>query len=191
MMQKKRNNMVIYKTKNTINGKIYVGKDALNRSSYLGSGLIFRRAVSKYGKENFVKEIVEKCSTLEELNAREKYWIEFFGSTDKNIGYNIMEGGHGGNCHNYKRGPDHYLYGKPPSQKVRDAVALANTLRPKTFGEKNKTYKKVNNNIKQLIIQLSSIGFGRDKIYTKIKEAGFQPPARRTITRRLKEWTLQ
>lgn len=31
--------MVIYKTTNLTNGKIYVGKDEKNNSSYLGSGI--------------------------------------------------------------------------------------------------------------------------------------------------------
>jgi len=186
--QKKRNNdMVIYKTTNLINGKIYVGKDALNRPSYLGSGFIFRRAISKYGRENFVKEIVEKCSTPEELNGREKHWIEFFRATDKNIGYNIMEGGHGGNCHNYRYGSDHPYFGKHRPTNIGVAVAKSNRQRPKVYGSANKSYKNIPPNVKDIILQLSQT-MGRDKIYQSIIDMGLKPPARRTITRRLKEW---
>ena len=48
--------MVIYKTTNLINGKIYIGQDSKNNPKYLGSGVIFLKAIKKYGKENFVKE---------------------------------------------------------------------------------------------------------------------------------------
>jgi hypothetical protein len=63
--------MIIYKTTNLINGKIYIGKDSKNNSKYLGSGLLLKRAILKYGKENFKKEILEECSSIEELNQRE------------------------------------------------------------------------------------------------------------------------
>jgi hypothetical protein len=181
--------MIIYKTTNLINGKIYVGKDVKNNHSYIGSGFIFRISVEKYGKENFKKEILEYCHTIEELNKKEKYWIKTLNSTDKNIGYNIMEGGQGGNCHNYKRGPEHYLYRKPLPQKVRDAVSLANTQRPKVYGECNKTYKKVDDKIKIMILDLSK-NMGRDKIYNTLTSMGVKCPPRRTIGRRLKEWSI-
>lgn len=89
--------MDIYKVTNLINGKIYIGKDALSRSYYLGSGLNINRAIKKYGKENFQKEILEQCVTKEELNSREIYWIAFYNSRDPRIGYNIAKGGQGGN----------------------------------------------------------------------------------------------
>lgn len=89
--------MTIYKTTNLVNGKIYVGKDASNRPTYLGSGHVLRRAITKYGKENFKKEVLERCSSLEELAKKEIEWIARLHSTDRKIGYNLTEGGTGGN----------------------------------------------------------------------------------------------
>lgn len=89
--------MIIYKTTNLANGKIYIGKDKNNNPAYLGSGKILHLAFQKYGIENFNKEILEECETLEDLNEREKYWIGFYNSTDRKIGYNIELGGNGGN----------------------------------------------------------------------------------------------
>lgn len=86
--------MVIYKTTNLINGKFYVGKDVRNLNCYLGSGKLLKRAIKKYGKDNFIKEILEKCNNLSELEEREKYWIKNLNSIGK--GYNLTEGGTGG-----------------------------------------------------------------------------------------------
>lgn len=88
--------MVIYKTTNLLNGMIYVGKDLKNNPKYLGSGLLLLKAIKKYGKENFKKEILEVCSTKEILNEKEKFWIETLQARNREIGYNIAEGGHGG-----------------------------------------------------------------------------------------------
>lgn len=75
--------MVIYKTTNLINNKIYIGKDSKNNPNYLGNG-----------KENFKKEILKHCSSREELDRAEKYWIKKLNAIEK--GYNIAEGGTGG-----------------------------------------------------------------------------------------------
>lgn len=88
--------MIIYKTTNLVNGKIYVGQDSNNNDNYFGSGLLIKRAISKHGVKNFKKEILEVCSTKLELNNKEIYWIEKLNATDVRIGYNITNGGDGG-----------------------------------------------------------------------------------------------
>ncbi len=85
--------MVIYKTTNLINNKIYIGQDSKNNPEYIGSGLQLLRAIKKYGKDNFKKEIVEECSSREQLDEREIFWINFYNSTNRHVGYNITEGG--------------------------------------------------------------------------------------------------
>jgi len=86
--------MIIYKTTNIINGKYYIGKDVNNSNHYLGSGVLLKMAIKKYGKENFNKEILEYCETLEILEEREKFWIKELNSIV--LGYNLTEGGTGG-----------------------------------------------------------------------------------------------
>ena len=86
--------MIIYKTTNLINGKFYIGQDSNNNPEYYGSGLNLKRAINKYGRENFLKEIIEYCPTKQELNQRECYWIK--ETKAQELGYNIAEGGHGG-----------------------------------------------------------------------------------------------
>ena len=87
----------IYKITNKINGKIYIGKhstDNLN-DGYMGSGVVLRQAIKKYGVENFTKDILEFCDKEVELNDLEKHYIDKYKSTDKSIGYNLTQGGDG------------------------------------------------------------------------------------------------
>lgn len=83
--------MVIYKTTNLINGKIYIGQDSKNNDNYIGSGILIKKAITKYNRENFKKEILEYCKTKEELNEKETYWINKFNSTNPEIGYNVLK----------------------------------------------------------------------------------------------------
>jgi group I intron endonuclease len=85
--------MIIYKIINTLNNKIYIGQDRNNNPSYFGSGKKIQRAIKKYGKENFVKEILEECIDENHMNEREVYWISKYDSQDRKIGYNISHGG--------------------------------------------------------------------------------------------------
>jgi len=87
--------MVVYKTINLINGKFYIGQDMYNDPKYLGSGVLIKKAILKYGIENFKKEILETCSSKDELNEREVDWIEKLNAIKE--GYNIATGGQGGN----------------------------------------------------------------------------------------------
>ena len=88
--------MIIYRVTNMLNGKIYVGKSIYDDPTYLGSGLLIKRAIEKYGLSNFRKDTLEVCETEEQLNEREKFWIQKLDSQNKAIGYNIAEGGTGG-----------------------------------------------------------------------------------------------
>jgi group I intron endonuclease len=89
--------MIIYKTTNTINGKFYIGQDSNNNPKYLGSGILLNKAIEKYGREYFIKEVLEVCSTKGQLNEREKYWIHELNA--KELGYNLADGGFGGNTY--------------------------------------------------------------------------------------------
>lgn len=84
--------MIIYKTTNRINGKIYIGQSIINDPKYLGSGVAFTRSIKKYGKENFSKEILRFCKSQKELDIWESIHIRKFKATDTSIGYNILPG---------------------------------------------------------------------------------------------------
>ena len=89
----------IYKIENKINGKVYIGQsnDCARRikehcypSRYLNNYPI-DVAIHKHGAENFTFEVIEECS-IEELNAKETYWIQFYESNTSK-GYNCNLGG--------------------------------------------------------------------------------------------------
>lgn len=48
------------------------------------------KAIKKYGKENFIIELIEEVRT-EDLDNREKYWISYYNSYEE--GYNCTKGG--------------------------------------------------------------------------------------------------
>lgn len=91
----------IYITTNHINGKRYIGQRKYDKQGkwkdYLGSGVVLSKAITKYGIENFSKEIIEECNSKKELNEREKYWISYYNAVNSNDFYNIASGGDGGN----------------------------------------------------------------------------------------------
>jgi group I intron endonuclease len=129
--------MIIYKTRNKINGKIYVGKDARNRPSYIGSGTLLRRAVKKYGKENFEKITIEKCSSLTHLAEREVYWVRELNTTDKNVGYNITLGGTGGDTTTNMPSEDRIRMLENRSVSLKKAFASPEFRRWRTTTTKN------------------------------------------------------
>lgn len=89
----------IYKITNLINNKIYIGKhkSKFYDKNYYGSGIIIKRVIKKYGKENFSIEILHSCESNAELNEKEIYYIDLYKCRDSNIGYNMSKGGDGGN----------------------------------------------------------------------------------------------
>jgi group I intron endonuclease len=122
----------IYKTVNSINGKIYIGKSNKNNSTYIGSGLKIKVAIKKYGRDNFTKEILEECDRTI-VSAREKYWIQLYNSTNDAIGYNISAGGEGG---------DHYWTTLTLEQKVEHNYKISEGKKGKPRGPHSEETKK-------------------------------------------------
>ena len=79
----------VYLTTNKVNGKTYVGQHRYNKlyDGYLGSGTLIRRAIAKYGKENFEIEYLETDLSEDEVDWWEQWYIEVL-----NPYYNISKG---------------------------------------------------------------------------------------------------
>ena len=100
--------MIIYKIKNKINNKVYIGKHCGNSNErwkqHLRKSLDssrpehLYRAMNKYGPENFSYEILEThpISVGDDfLNEREKFYIKKYNSRSDQNGYNMTNGGEG------------------------------------------------------------------------------------------------
>ena len=81
------------------NGKVYIGqsKNIINRiKSYIGlykkDNRFVIRAIKKHSIENVLFSVLELC-TQDQLNEREIYYISLFDSSNKDLGYNLTEGG--------------------------------------------------------------------------------------------------
>lgn len=92
---------IIYIITNSINNKVYIGQtiQTLNKRweghcrkacSKNEANMRIKRAIFKYGKDNFSIKELEKCS-IEELNEREIYYINLYNSYTN--GYNSTRGG--------------------------------------------------------------------------------------------------
>jgi len=80
----------IYKLTNP-KGKMYIGQSTNIKERWekghkynSGSGIKLKNSFKKYGWENHTKEIIEECS-IEELDLKETYWIEYYNSYEKGL----------------------------------------------------------------------------------------------------------
>lgn len=91
----------IYKITNIVNNKVYIGstirsfskrwgehrrglRDNKHHSTYL------QNSWNKYGKDNFIFEIIEELHNKDEIyiNSKEELWINYYNSCNSKFGYN-------------------------------------------------------------------------------------------------------
>jgi group I intron endonuclease len=87
---------IVYITTNLINGKKYLGKRVKNYPWYFGSGWYIVAAIKKYGRENFVKEIVFEHESMDIVCEKEKELSIKWNVVEDPKWYNIKYGGKGG-----------------------------------------------------------------------------------------------
>lgn len=124
----------IYLIKNVINNKVYIGQSInierrINDHKKLLKGnrhdnKHLQSAWNKNGKESFSFEILEECP-IDELNSKEKYYIELFNSLNPKIGYNLLE-------------VPETSYGASPSWAGRQKISNSNKGRKHTEETKKK-----------------------------------------------------
>lgn len=91
----------VYKITNIVNHKIYIGssKTILQRwrnhiktlEAHTHSNMFLQVDWDKYGKNNFVFEILEECAENDRYDIEQKYLDEFFPFYRSDKGYNISE----------------------------------------------------------------------------------------------------
>lgn len=87
----------VYQITNLLNNKIYVGVHQTKNlnDDYFGSGLNIKRAIQKYGIENFKKEYLHIFDNSINMFKAEKEIVDQIFIQKKET-YNISVGGHGG-----------------------------------------------------------------------------------------------
>lgn len=87
----------IYKITNLINGKVYIGQSSNierrfreHKSNSTSEHL--RASIQLYGIDNFDFSILE-ITDIEDLDDRERYWIQYYSSNDPEHGYNSTDDG--------------------------------------------------------------------------------------------------
>ena len=80
--------MYIYKITNCVNNKVYIGQTVqVNPKMRWYSHLAYVRrgikshlydSMRKYGVENFVWEVIDSASSIDELNLKEQKWVEHY-----------------------------------------------------------------------------------------------------------------
>lgn len=145
--------MVIYITTNLVNGKKYIGRDSHNNPNYYGSGTFLKKAIRKYGRENFKKEILEVCQSEEHLSIREEYWLNYYDAGNNPMFYNRHNHSHGSGSgeksswygkrlyettkkklSERKTGKNHPNYGKHLSEETKRKISESQR------GEKSRLY---------------------------------------------------
>lgn len=94
--------MIIYMATNKRNNKKYIGlttktleeRMSTHKNDARRGNTYFNRAIRKYGVEGFTWEVLDTASDLNELQEKEVYYIEKYGTFDnKEKGYNTASGG--------------------------------------------------------------------------------------------------
>lgn len=154
---------IIYKLKNNINNKVYIGQTIVgfrNRYSRGGSdnvslmynyhlknkedGYYYNKhilsAMNKYGLESFeVNDCFDIAFSKEELDIKEDTWIRYYDSV--NNGYNEKYGGANGKASEEtrrlmserRRGENNSMYGKKHSEETRRKLKINHWSRTKIY----------------------------------------------------------
>ena len=149
--------MWIYKITNIQNNKVYIGQtirpvnDRFHRHINDAMNNIldthFARAIRKYGKENFIIDIIDEAVSQDELNKKEQYWIKYYHSIEN--GYNETDAINkcGGNTYQNKTN--------------KEMSIIKEKIRASKLGGKNPNARKVK------MIDLIS---GEEKVFNSQKE---------------------
>jgi group I intron endonuclease len=146
----------VYKIINKINNKIYIGSSQRNLEVRLqrhfskansGSASSLHKAIRKYGKENFVIELIEQFQTKKEMFEAEIKYISIFNTFKSDQGYNDTVGGEGGNTNGGKKFDDEWkvnisksIIGKSNFNKRRFSQEVELEICRLYVEEENSTY---------------------------------------------------
>ena len=90
----------IYKRTNLVNNKVYIGQTiqepSIRWKAEDRSNQEIGKAVRQFGKHNFLNEIIDTAVSQDELDQKERFWIQYYDANNPNKGYNRTKGGKAG-----------------------------------------------------------------------------------------------
>lgn len=131
----------VYITTNLMNGHRYLGQKTFNKGweNYLGSGTLFKRALKKYGKENFKQNIIDIAYSEDELNQKEYDYSVFFDVVQSNDWYNLVFGG--GSTSGYRFSEEQKMeFSKRAKERFADPTNHPMYGKPGMSGKNNPMY---------------------------------------------------
>lgn len=133
--------MIVYRITNTVNGMSYVGQTIQRLSDRLSyhrrtARTHLGRAIRKYGWGNFFVEVLQECSSVDDLNAAEVFWIETLLTLHPN-GYNhAFGGGNRSLTEEHRKKIGDAQRGRKQSEETRRRKSEALKGRPITWQDK-------------------------------------------------------
>lgn len=147
--------MIIYKITNLVNNKVYIGQTIKTLNKRWKNHLDAARkndhkhlyqAINYYGKDNFKIEIIDDAATIDELNRKENYWVNYYNSLNPTKGYNNIDGGKA-NPMNYNLVKEYHKQKMRSNEvKVKISNAIKQIRKEKGFSEE--TRKKISLKLK-------------------------------------------
>ena len=128
----------IYCWRNLVNNNCYIGLSNNIQKRFLQhikgdrSAKLLQAAFKKYGILNFEFSILEECKEID-LPEREKFWIKELNTIAPN-GYNLTEGGTGGNTFQYLTETELSEVGK----KISDALVECNASGKRVYSDETR-----------------------------------------------------
>lgn len=177
----------VYLITNVLNNKRYIGKHSTDNleDNYIGSGIIIKQIIRKYGKKVFKKQILEFCNSEEQAFEREKYWIKFYNALQDDNFYNLDQGGRGRSNYvtsqetrkkmsqsqkeRFKNKENHPMFNKHRSNETKEKIRQGNLgkIVTKQTKEKLSKVKSGENNPRAIKVEC----LNNHKIFNTIKEA--------------------
>lgn len=158
--------MIIYKAKNVINNKCYIGQTSkcleVRKKEHLHKGYYFYNAIQKYGMDNFKWFVLCDCDTKKELDEMEFHYIKQYHSHISEWGYNLTYGGEG-------------TFGYKHSKESR----LKNSLRNKGKTIPYDVRKKISESLKGRVFSIEHI----KKISESLKDRVFSTEHKNNISK--------
>ena len=154
--------MHIYTITNTVNGKIYIGQTVQSNpkmrwyahlaDARRGKKSYLLDSIRKYGDKSFVWKIVDSAESVDDLNAKEEHWLNYYRAQGITV-YNNREAG-GNKTHSSES-----IEKMKAAQKLRHATTNVGGWKRRDGGAmKGKTH---NNETKQKMSQARLKYYGK------------------------------